>query len=324
MTEANSNRVAFVFPGQGSQFVGMGQDLYESSPAARAVIDTADRVLGFPLSKLCFEGPADDLTNTYNQQPATFTISLACLAALREKLAAAGMTLVPDFVAGHSLGEYSALVAAEVLSLEDGIRLVRERGRLMRDADILFPGGMAAVLGLEDDEVRQVVAEASSKGVVQTANFNCPGQVVITGAEDALQEAMNIAKAHGAKRVVRLPISIAAHSPLMRSAQADLTKAIAATTMSDAKMPVVANVNAKGIAKVEDIRAELAEQLCSSVLWTQSVQYMVENGLGSCFEIGPGSALTGMVKRVGKNVKTQALGDTKSIDAFVAAYTAGS
>jgi len=321
--EADASRIAFVFPGQGSQYVGMGRDLYEASPAARRVFETADRILGVSLTNLCFEGPEETLRDTFNAQPGILTTSIACLAALEEALARAGSSLTPAFVAGHSLGEYSALVAAGSLNFEDALCLVRERGRLMRQANESYPGGMAAVMGLDDADVEQVCRDASAKGMICAANYNCPGQVVISGEEEALQEAMSLASSRGAKKVVRLPISIGSHSPLMRPATVGFTQAVLAANITDARIPVVANLTAQATTSAADIKHELAEQLCNSVLWTQSVLHMVEAGVGTFLEIGPGNALTGLIRRIAKNVRAQSLSDLKSIEAFVAAPPSG-
>lgn len=321
MSNPFSERIAFVFPGQGAQVVGMGKDLYDSSPAARRVFEVTDSVTGVALTKLCFEGPQDVLTDTYNAQTAILTASMAAYEALKERLEPLGVKLQPALLAGHSLGEYTALVVAGSLTLEDGIKLVRERGRLMKAADEKYPGGMAAVLGMEDAEVEEVVKAASAKGVLILANYNCPGQVVISGDLAALTEAMRMAEARGAKKVVRLPISIAAHSPLMRPASQELAQAIRSTTIGAASAPVVANVTATPIASPVEIVAELSEQLCASVRWTQSVQYMLGQGIGTFLEIGPGTTLCGLIRRVSRDVRALNVGDCKTLDAFVASVT---
>lgn len=314
--EIANGKIAFVFPGGGSQYVGMGRDLYEASPAAKRVYDTADEVLGFALSTLCFEGPEQTLVDAYNSQPAMLATSIACLAALEEKLAESGTVIKPDFVAGHSQGEYAALVAAGVLGLEDGLRLIRERGRLMKYAGEVNPGGMAAVMGLDDAAVEQVCREASAKGTIVIANYNCPGQLVISGQEEALQEAMSLASSRGAKKVVRLAVTIASHSPLMRPVAPEFTQAVKAASFADAKIPVVANLTAKPITSVADIKHELANQLCNSVLWTQSVQRMIDEGVTTFLEIGPGTALTGLIRRIAKNGRVYNLGSPQAIQAF--------
>ena len=209
------NRIALVFPGQGSQYVGMGHLLYSVSPAARRIFDQADEVLGFSLTKLCFEGPQSELDDTYNAQPAILTVSIACLEALRERLTPMGISVSPTLVAGHSLGEFTAMVAAGSLRFDEALLLVRERGRLMKETSQVRPGGMAAVIGLDDTQLAAVVSEAQSRGVVTMANANSPGQTVLSGEVDALVCAMELAKARGAKLVQRLAVSIASHSPLI-------------------------------------------------------------------------------------------------------------
>lgn len=313
-----NGKIAFVFPGGGSQYVGMGRDLYEASPAARRVYDTANEVLGFPLSTLCFEGPEQVLVDANNSQPAMLTTCIACLAALEEEMAQCGAVVKPDFVAGHSQGEYAALVAAGSLGLEDGLRLIRERGRLMQYAAKVNPGGMAAVMGLDDAAVEQVCREASAKGTIVIANYNCPGQLVISGQEEALQEAMSLASSRGAKKVVRLAVTMASHSPLMRPVAPGFTQAVKAARFADARIPVVANLNAEPITSLAAIKHELANQLCNSVLWTQSVQRMLDEGVTTFFEIGPGTALTGLIRRIAKNGRVQSLGSLQAIEAVVA------
>ena len=223
-------RIAFVFPGQGSQYVGMGKELYDASPAARRVFQQADAVLGFPLSTLCFEGPQDELDDTFNAQPAILTVSIACLEALKERYGPLGYVLTPTLVAGHSMGEYTALVAAGVLDFEDALKLVRERGRLMKEMAKDYPGGMAAVVGLYEQALEEVVREAQSEGMVSLANANSPGQTVLSGELSALQRAMELAKARGARLVQRLQVSIAAHSPLMQTPRSTSTSWCTAST----------------------------------------------------------------------------------------------
>ncbi len=311
-----ANKIALVFPGQGSQTVGMGKDLYEKSGTAKNIFDTADKIIGVPLSKLCFEGPQDILTDTINAQPAIMVTSIAIFETLKEKLG--NRTFRFDMTAGHSLGEYTALVTAGALSFDNAVKLVRERGRLMKEADEKSPGGMAAILGLDDSEVDKIVKEAQSEGIIIVANYNCPGQIVISGDENGLKKAMELANARGAKKVVRLQISIAAHSPLMRPALTELAQAIEKTTFNTASVPVIANVTGKPISTSEEIKAELSEQLCASVLWTQSVQNMINMGVDTFIEIGPGSTLTGLIKRINKDVKLINISDLASIDDFIA------
>ena len=286
---------AFLFPGQGSQFVGMGRDLYDRQPAARALFDEADARLGFPLSRLCFDGPEETLTDTAVQQPALYTTSLAAWAVLTERGEANAA-----YVAGHSLGEFSALAAAGALGFADGLALVRRRGELMKLAGQRQPGGMAAILGLDAAPVAEVCATAAAEtgGTVGVANDNCPGQVVITGDETALTQAMSLLAEAGARKVVRLPISIAAHSPLMDSVADAFAAAVAAAPLSAARIPVVANVTARPITTPDEIRAELTAQLTAPVRWTDSVRQLGALGVDAYVEVGPGDVLLGLVKRI--------------------------
>jgi len=286
---------AFLFPGQGSQFVGMGRDLYEREPVARALYDAADAQLGFALSRICFEGPEEELTDTAVQQPALFVTSLAAW----EVMGARGEADAA-FVAGHSLGEFSALAAAEALSFADGLALVRRRGELMKLAGERQPGGMAAVLGLDAAPIALLCARAAAETgrTVGVANDNCPGQVVITGDETALTRAMTLLTEAGARKVVRLPITIAAHSPLMASVADEFAAAVDAAPLATARIPVVANVTARPIAAPDEIRAELKAQLTSPVRWTDSIRYLGAQGVDSYVEVGPGDVLLGLVKRI--------------------------
>ena len=296
-------KTSFVFPGQGSQFVGMGRDLYASSPAARAVFDEADKVLGYSLSKLCFEGPEEKLNDTEYAQPAILTVSVAYLEALREKLRERGEVLEPAFLAGHSLGEYTALVAAGSVSFADGLRLVAERGRLMKEDGERTPGGMAAVIGLSYESLVRVVQEASSEGVVVIANSNSPVQTVISGEVAALLKAMDLARKEGAARVARLAISIASHSPLMQHAGTQLTQLINNIHLTDPLVPMVANVTGTVLRTAEDVKRELSDQLCKPVAWVASVRQMVEDGVGTFVEVGPGQVLSGLIRRISDDVQ---------------------
>lgn len=286
----------------------MGKDLVEQFPAAAWVFARADEVLGFPLSRLCFEGPAEELNDTVNAQPAILTASVAALRVLEER----GER--PAFVAGHSLGEFTALVAAEVLTFEDALLLVRERGRLMKEAGIRRPGGMAAVLGLDAEEVAAICAEISrtTGQYVGVANDNCPGQVVISGDEEALTAGMEAIKTAGAKRVVRLAVSIAAHSPLMAEAATAFRHALAKIPFRRPRFPLVANATADVVTEPETIREMLVRQLTSPVRWRSSVREMIRRGAHRFVEVGPGDVLTGLLRRIDTSVHAlttaQALG----------------
>jgi len=304
--------IAFVFPGQGSQYVGMGRDLYEAYPEARAVFDEANEILGFSLSKLCFEGPAEELNDTINTQPAIFTMSVACLKALNPLFSLNPLSSPnPLFVAGHSLGEYTALVAAGALDFADGLKLVRERGRLMKEAGEKNPGGMAAIIGLDAGTLEGICQEASG---VQIANYNSPGQIVISGHREALERAMGLARERGAKRVIPLAVSIAAHSPLMRPAAEEFRRAVETTPFRRARIPLVANVTARPIVEPEEVREELVTQLTSPVRWVESVERMIEGGVDTFVEIGPKSVLTGLIRRIDRSVRTVNVGDAAGVE----------
>lgn len=288
-------KVAFVFPGQGSQFVGMGQTLSEQSEAARRIFETADAALGFSLSGLCFAGPEEELKLTANTQPAILTASVAVLAALKEKLP----DYTPDFVAGHSLGEYSALVAAGALSFADAVKVVRARGQFMEEAVPAGQGAMAAVLNMERAALQAVCEEVTASGhPVQPANMNCPGQIVISGSAEGVKLAGEKAKAAGAKRVLPLNVSGPFHSSLMQPAADKLQAVLAGVTVQEASVPVVANVTARPVTEVATIVEQLVQQVSAPVLWEDSVQWMVEAGVTTFVEIGPGKVLAGLIKKI--------------------------
>ena len=305
--------VALIFPGQGSQYVGMGKDVYEASPAARDIFARAERAAGVDIKSLCFDGPADVLNDTSNAQPAIVTTSIAVLEAMRERWAALGLNVRPRLVAGHSLGEYSALVAAGILEFEEAIRLVKERGRLMKEAGDTAPGGMAAVLGLDDHVLDRLCERARSLGIVYPANYNSPGQTVISGELSALAAATQLAVAEGARKVIRLAVSIAAHSPVMQRASEQFTRTLATINLADARIPLVANVSAQAITSAADVRLELEQQLTRSVRWAQSVSEMISTGATTFIEVGPGQVLSGLVKRVNREVTTLNVGDLKTL-----------
>ncbi|MFC2049837.1 ACP S-malonyltransferase [Chloroflexota bacterium] len=305
---AASPEVAYVFPGQGSQKVGMGADLHARYPSARAVFEEVDETLGFPLSQLCFQGPEEELVQTVNVQPAVLAVSVACLRAAQD---AAGDSLpAPAFVAGHSLGEYTALVAAGVLSLSDAARLVRARGQLMNEAGSKKPGGMMAVIGLDEKTTREVCLQTGTR----ISNVNSPVQVVISGAEENLAEAKRLTEASGARRVIPLKVSGAFHSSLMEPAVDGLTAAISELTFRKPSVPLVANVTADTLTDAEAIKQELIDQLLSCVQWQRSVENMIAAGITSFFEIGPGQVLTGLIKRINSGVQVFNICDAETAD----------
>lgn len=297
--------IAWLFPGQGSQSIGMGQSLYENSAVARELFNEADAVLGFALSRLMFEGDKAELDQTINTQPALYVHSVAAFRAARAE------GTLPDalFAAGHSLGEYSALAAVESLSFADGLRLVRERGRLMKMAGEANPGGMAAILNLDDATVAQLCVDASSDDEkVQVANYNSPGQVVISGAKAAVERAMQAATAAGARKVVALDISIAAHSPLMAIAHPPLSAQIDSTSIHPPIIPVIGNTTAAPLTTPDELRAELKAQLMGSVYWTNTVNFLAAQGVDTVIEIGSGEVLVGLVKRINKELRRSTIG----------------
>jgi len=293
----------------------MGRALVESYPAAGEIFHQADEILDFGLSRLCFEGPEADLNDTINTQAALFTTSIAALEALK----AAGYVVKPAFVAGHSLGEFSAYVAAGVLTFEAGLRLVRERGRLMKKAGELNPGGMAAILKLDDDVVAKLCQDVSAEGngLLQVANYNSPGQVVISGHNAAVERGIALATAAGARRAVKLPVSIAAHSELMRVIADEFRAAINQTPLNLPEIPIVANITAAPLDSLEAIRAEMEGQLTASVRWTDSVLWMVNQGVTRFIEIGSKDVLAGLIKRISKEVAVQTVGKPDDITALL-------
>jgi [acyl-carrier-protein] S-malonyltransferase len=300
--------IAFVFPGQGSQYVGMGKALCEASLAAQRIFQQADEVLGFSLSRLCFEGPEDELRDTINAQPAILTVSVACLAALRERWEAVGRAVAPIAVAGHSLGEFTALVAAGTLDFSDALRLVRERGRLMKESGESQPGGMAAIVGLDRGTLDEICVEASQVGIIVLANSNSPEQRVISGELPAIERAVELARARGGKAFI-LPISIASHSPLMQKAAVLFAELLANIQMRDPEIPIVANITGQILTSAEEIRRELHDHLLRPVEWSRSVGEMIENGVDTFLEIGPGQVLSRLIQRISHDVSARSLGD---------------
>jgi [acyl-carrier-protein] S-malonyltransferase len=312
-------QLAFVFPGQGSQSVGMGRALADSSVAAADIFAAADRALGSPISRLAWDGPAEQLDLTENAQPALLATSIAILASLRERWAAAGVDAPkPVFAAGHSMGQYSALVAAGALSLDDGVRLVRERGRLMQASGQGRDGAMAALIGLDDGQLPELVAGASEHGVFVVANRNAPGQVVVSGERPAIEAGAELARGLGAKRAIVLPVSVAAHSPLMAEAADGMRAALAEIEFRDPTPPLLANADAHTLGTAEACRTELVEHLTTGVDWIRAVERMAAAGVTTFVEIGPGRVLTGLLKRIVPDAEVIPADDPASADRLLA------
>lgn len=302
-------KTAFVFPGQGSQKVGMLQDLYNEYAVVRKLFAEADEALGYSISKLCFEGPDTELVKTANTQPAILTASVACYEVLKEK----GYT--PDIVGGHSLGEYSALVAAGVLDFKDAVYLVHKRGQYMQEAVPLGQGAMAAILALPREKVVEICEKVDAEvGSVQAVNFNCPGQIVIAGATEAVEKAAELMKEAGAKRAVMLPVSAPFHSRLMEPAALKLKEELDKVQINDAKIPVIANVNGKILTSAAEIKESLVKQAASPVLWEDCVAAMVEFGADTFVEVGPGKVLTGFTKKINKAMQLANVEDIASLE----------
>ena len=312
--------MALLFSPQGSQAVGMGKDLADASPAAKAVYAAADAALGWAVSSVCWDGPEDHLNDTRQTQPCLVTTSLACLAALREACTAAGAVLAPAVVAGHSVGEYAAIAAAGTLSPDDAVRLVALRGSLM--ADVGRDGGMAAVIGLDRGAIEDVLRTVAPSGSIIVANDNAPGQVVISGTAPGLAAAEKRLREAGAKRLMRLRVSGPFHSPAMAPVGEALAAAFESASWSDADPPIVSNVTAEPIREAPRIRELLARQVSSPVEWVASVQRMVDEGVDIFVECGPGSALTGMVRRIAPQAQTLNVSDHPTLHATVAALQA--
>ena len=295
--------IAYVFPGQGAQWVGMGRYLYDAFTSAREVFQEADDVLRSPLSCLCFEGPEEKLSETVNAQPAILTVSVACLRAASE---ASGGLVPPAFMAGHSLGEYSALVAADVLDFATAILLTRERGRLMHEAGLRIPGGMAAIIGLDEISMEEICQETG----VQVANINSPGQAVLSGSREALIRAVDLARAMGARHAIQLKVSGAFHSSLMEPAREAMAEIISRIEFRDPSVPIVVNCTAQSMTTADEIKYELIRQISSCVQWQKSVEYMMAAGVSTFVEVGPGKVLSGLIKRINKNAQILNVGDT--------------
>lgn len=301
-------KTAFVFPGQGAQKPGMGLDFYESSETAKRLYDEADEILGFDFSGMCFRGTDEELTKTINTQPAIYVHSVAACRLLAER------GIRPSITAGHSIGEYAALTAAGVISFEDGLRLVRERGRLMNEAGVKAPGTMAAIIGMKYDMVMECCGKACDLGVVGVANFNSPEQIVISGAIPAVEKACEIIKAAGARRVVPLKVGAAFHSALMADAAAEFEKAIDKASFSKAEIPVVANYEAKAMTDPEALKSALKKQMLGSVLWLDSIRVMAAEGVEVFIEAGPGKALSGMIRKTDPSLRTINAEDMASLE----------
>ncbi|MGG4393491.1 ACP S-malonyltransferase [Paenibacillus thiaminolyticus] len=304
-------KLAFVFPGQGSQEVGMGKDVYDAVPAAREAFETADRVLGFPLTEMIFEGPESDLKQTSNTQPALLATSWALYQALERH------GIRPDYVAGHSLGEYGALVAAGVLRFEDAIAIVRQRGQFMEQAVPIGQGAMAAVLGAERELLGALCDDISAAGTpVEMANLNCPGQIVVSGSGEGIDAVVERGKEAGAKRVIPLEVSGPFHSAMMKPAAERLGEALRAIEMQDARIPVIANVTARPVTEAEQIRGLLVEQVFSPVLWEDSVRYLIDQGVDTFVEIGSGKVLSGLIKKIDRSVRIVSINSLEAIEAY--------
>ena len=306
------HETAFVFPGQGSQYAGMGRDVAERYPVARRVFDDVDRALGFPLSTLCFEGPDESLKLTENTQPAILTVSAAIHAVL-EDLGVARH----DIVAGHSLGEYSAVVSVGGLAPADAAAIVRLRGRYMQEAVPVGTGGMAALIGPTTEEAADICREAAEDDVLSVANINAPGQIVIAGTKAAVERAIAVAKGRGVRRALPLPVSAPFHCELMKPAEERLQPTLEAATLRDLTMPLVSNVDASPIGTAHAVRNALLRQVASPVRWVESVQTMIAMGVRRFVEVGPGNVLTGLIKRIDSSVELVNVSDVASIEAFV-------
>ncbi|MFC1936624.1 ACP S-malonyltransferase [Chloroflexota bacterium] len=313
MNNLNPTKTAFVFPGQGSQQVGMGKELAAAYPIAHQVFSESDEILGFELSKLCWDGPEEHLNQTNNTQPALFVHSIAALRIFQEK----NPNFEPAFMAGHSLGELTALTAAGAMPFEPSLKLVQRRGELMKQAGEISPGGMAALLGLDIPTVENLCAQASTDNeTVQVANDNCPGQVVVSGANEAVQRLLPLATEAGAKRAMPLAVSIAAHSQLMTHAQSDFNQAVGSTPFTLPAVPVIGNVSALPLTSIEEIQADLQAQLTSRVRWTESIAHMTQQGVETFVEIGTGDVLSKLIRRIERGAQRIPLGTPENFDAI--------
>lgn len=306
-----TKKIAFLFPGQGSQSVGMGKDLYDNYESAKNVFDTADKVLGKSITKMCFEGPDEDLKQTVNTQPSIVTMSIAALEALKSEL-----DLTPSYTAGHSLGEYCAMYAAGVMSLDDALKLIQKRADLMSETK---GGSMAAVLNAPEGAVEKALQEASSVGYVDVANYNSPVQVVITGDSDAVAKASELLKEAGVRKVVPLAVSGAFHSKFMENAGKEFEGFVSEYNLSDSKLPVITNVDAEPTTLAADFKSKMPKQIYSSVHWTQTIEKMIADGVDTFIEIGPGKVLAGLNKKINAEVKTYNVFDKESLESTIEA-----
>lgn len=307
-------KTAFIFPGQGSQSVGMGKDLYENYTISKNIFDKANEILSKDLSNLCFNGPDEDLKLTINTQPAIVTTSIAALEALKEKC-----SITPAFVAGHSLGEFVAMYEAGVLNLESALKIIAKRAELMNKAASTTSGTMAAVLGLSKDKIEECVNEASKNGIVSVANYNSPDQTVITGEIDAVKEATELLTQAEAKRVIPLAVSGAFHSPLMKDTSIEFANYINGFDVQNASITVITNTDANPTINKEEFLEKMPKQIYSSVYWTQTIEYMIGNGVDTFIEIGPGKVLAGLNKKINQNIKTYNIFDSASLNTTIEA-----
>ena len=306
-----TKKIAFLFPGQGSQSVGMGKDLYDNYESAKKVFDTADEVLGKSITNICFEGPEEDLKQTVNTQPSIVTMSISALEALKSEL-----DITPSYVAGHSLGEYCAMYAAGVMSLDDTLKLIQKRADLMSETK---GGSMAAVLNAPEGAVEKALEEASSVGYVDVANYNSPVQVVITGDSDAVAKASEVLKAAGVRKVVPLAVSGAFHSKFMENAGKEFEGFVSEFNLSDAKLPVVTNVDAEPTTMASEFKTKMPKQIYSSVHWTQTIEKMISEGVDTFIEIGPGKVLAGLNRKISSEITTYNIYDKESLESTVSA-----